>query len=68
MEGGAAHWVEFYDRMIAIESEVLATMEDFAKRLSDEELRAVEITDLEPMRALIAEFKRRANLWREVVR
>jgi hypothetical protein len=67
VEGGASHWVEFYDRMIAIESQVLATMEDFAKRLSDEELRAVEITDLEPIRELIAEFKRRASLWRELV-
>ena len=67
MEGGGAHWVEIYDRMIALESQVLATMEDFAKTLSDEELRAVEITDLGPMRELIAEFKRRANLWRDVL-
>ncbi len=67
MEGGGAHWIEFYDRMIALESQVLATMEDLAKTLSDEELRAVEITDLGPMRELIAEFKRRANLWREVL-
>ena len=42
-------------------------MEDFAKTLSDEERRAVEITDRGPIRELIAEFKRRANLWREVL-
>lgn len=66
MERGAA-WVALYDRMVAVESQVLATMGDFAKKLSNEEIRAIEITDLEPIRELIAEFKRRANLWREVV-
>ena len=42
-------------------------MEDFAKHLADGERRAAEITDLGPMGELIAEFKRRANRWREVL-
>jgi len=62
----AAHWVEFYDRMIEFESEILASMERLAKRLSAEEHRAVDITNLQPMRVLISDFQRRANAWREV--
>ena len=54
-------------RMIAFESPVLATMEGFAKSLSDGELQAVEISDLGPMREFIAEINRRANLCREVL-
>ena len=53
MEAGAA-WVGLYDRLVAVQSQLLATMEDFAKKLSDEEIRAIEITDLEPMREFIA--------------
>ena len=62
----AAHWVEFYDRMVEFESEILASMERLAKMLSAEEHRAVDITNLQPMRVLISDFERRANAWREV--
>jgi hypothetical protein len=62
----AAHWVEFYDRLVVFESEILETMESLSARLSADEQRAVEITNLEPMRELIADFKRRADVWREV--
>jgi hypothetical protein len=62
----AAHWIEFYDRLVAFESEVLAKMEELSSRLSGDEARAVEITNIAPMRDLIADFKRRANAWREV--
>ena len=62
----AAHWIEFYDRLVDFESEVLVSMEGLAKMLSSEEYRAVDITNLQPMRVLIADFQRRANVWREV--
>jgi hypothetical protein len=64
--GRAAHWVEFYDRMVEFESEILVSMERLAKRLSVEEHRAVDITNLQPMRVLILDFQRRARAWREV--
>jgi len=41
-------------------------MEGLAKRLSAEEQRAVDITNLQPMRVLISDFQRRASTWREV--
>ena len=62
----AAHWIEFYDRLVEFESEILVTMEGLAERLSAEEHRAVDITNLQPMRVLISDFQRRANTWREV--
>ena len=66
MEGGAAFWFEFYDRLVADQSQALATMEDYAKGLSGEDLRVAETLELEPLRGLIAEFKRRADLWRAI--
>jgi hypothetical protein len=62
----AAHWIEFYDRLVEFESEILVSMEGLAKRLSAEEHRAVDLTNLQPMRVLISDFRRRANTWREV--
>ena len=62
----AAYWTEFYDRLVAFESEILANMQDLSSRLSGDEARAVEITNIAPMRELIADFARRANVWREV--
>ena len=62
----AAHWLEFYERLIAFESEILTTMQEVSSRLSTEEARAVEITNITPMPALIAAFKLRADVWREV--
>jgi hypothetical protein len=62
----AAHWIEFYDRLVEFESEILVSMEGLAKRLSAEEHRAVDITDLQPIHVLISDFRRRANTWREV--
>ena len=64
--GRAAHWIEFYDRLVEFESEILVSMEGLAKSLSAEEHRAVDITNLQPMRVLISDFRRRANKWREV--
>ena len=64
--GRAAHWIEFYDRLVEFESEILVSMEGLAKRLSVEEHRAVDITNPQPMRVLISDFQRRANTWREV--
>ncbi len=61
----AAHWVEFYERLVAFESEILASMESLSARLSEEEARAVELTNIRPMRELIADFERRASVWRE---
>ena len=62
----AVHWLEFYERLIAFESEILTTMQELSSRLSAEEARAVDITNITPMRDLIADFKRRADVWREV--
>ena len=62
----AAYWIEFYDRLVAYESAILATMEDLASRLSEQEARAVDLTNIAPMKELIADFERRAKVWREV--
>ena len=62
----AAYWVEFYERLVAFETEILATMESLSARFSEEEARAVELTNIGPMRELIADFERRASIWREV--
>ena len=63
MEGGVVDWIGFYERLVANESQVLATIDDFAKKLSEEAFRAAETTDIEPLCELIAEFKGRANRW-----
>ena len=41
-------------------------MEICVSVLSCEDLRVAETLELEPLRRLIAEFKRRADLWRAI--
>src|ERR1700730_1018288 len=49
----ASHWIEFYDRLVEFESEILVSMESLAEGLSAEEHRAVDITNLQPLGVLL---------------
>lgn len=63
--GRAAHWVQFYAQLVEFETRILRTMEEHARELPRDQFQAVELTDLEPMRELIADFERRRDRWRE---
>jgi hypothetical protein len=63
--GRAAHWVQFYAQLVEFETRILQTMEEHARNLPRDQFRAVELTNLKPMRELIADFERRRDRWRE---
>ena len=62
----AEYWIAFYDELVTYQSEMLAKMADLTKNVSDPEARALEINDLGPLRDLIADGRRRAEVWRQV--
>jgi hypothetical protein len=62
----AARWAAFYDELVTFESQILQTMEQMAERLNEDEQRVVLLTNVEPMRKLIADFSQRAERWRQV--
>lgn len=62
----AEFWIAFYDELVTYQSEMLAEMAELTKNFSDPEARAIEVDDLRPLRDLIADGKRRAEVWRQV--
>jgi hypothetical protein len=63
--GRAAHWVQFYAQLVEFENRILQTMEEHARELPRDQARAVEVTNIKPMRELIADFERRRDRWKE---
>ena len=64
----AAHAVErvaHYDELIRFESRILEQMEELAGSLSAAARQEVEASNIEPLRALIDELKRRRDSWAE---
>ena len=59
----AEHWAGFYARLVTFEEEILDQMLQLSQRLSDAEQKVVDETNLEPMRVLIEDFRRRGNNW-----
>ena len=60
----AAHWADFYDRLLDFERQILARMVTLAEQLPPDEATAVEETNITPLRDLIQEFEVRAAAWR----
>jgi hypothetical protein len=59
----AAERVTFYDDLVRFESQVLERMLDLAKSLEGEMRREVEASNIDPLRALIAELMHRRDEW-----
>jgi hypothetical protein len=60
----AAHWAEFYERLTAFEMEILDKMLSLAQHLPPDQVAAVELTNINPLRELIKDFQDRATTWR----
>ena len=61
----ATYWAEFYDRLVQFESRILATMIELSAKLTGDEKKMVEETNIQPLRDLIADFARRRDAWRK---
>src|SRR5205807_1864757 len=54
-----------YREMLSFEQEILERMRRWARSRPDSLRRAVEISDIEPMEALVEQFRERLNYWQE---
>jgi hypothetical protein len=61
----AAERAAHYDELIRFEKRILAQMLELARSLSADALREVEASNIEPLRALIEELRRRRDAWAE---
>jgi hypothetical protein len=59
----AAERVIFYDDLVRFESQVLERMLDLAKSLGGEMRMEIEASNVDPLRALIAELMHRRDVW-----
>lgn len=60
---GAEGMVERYDRVIAHQEAALERMRELQRKLPDAAQQIVEDRDLQPLRALIDEFRARRAFW-----
>ncbi|HEY8810923.1 MAG TPA: hypothetical protein VIO86_00370 [Candidatus Dormibacteraeota bacterium] len=61
----AAHWREFYDQVINFEERILRQMIELSSNMAEEQRHLVQETNIQPLGALIDDFKRRRQLWRQ---
>jgi len=54
-----------YREMLSFEQEILERMRRWARSRPDSLRRAVEISDIEPMEALVGQFRERLSYWQE---
>ena len=59
----AAERVSHYEELIRFESRILEQMEELAGSLSEAARQEVEVSNIEPLRALIDELRRRRDTW-----
>lgn len=59
----AARWIRFYDELIAYEESVLSAMQELSAEMPEEEREMVLRTNVEPLQELVADFRRRRQLW-----
>jgi hypothetical protein len=60
----ARHWAAFYQELIRYEERILESMRELSAGMSAGEKEAVRKTNLEPLEELLADFRRRLELWR----
>ena len=63
--GHAAERVAYYEELIRFESQILVEMREGALSLSAEASKEVEATNIDPLRGLIDELRRRRDSWAE---
>jgi hypothetical protein len=63
--GRAGERVSHYEELIRFESRILEQMEGLAGSLSEAARREVQASNIEPLRALIDELRRRRDSWAE---
>jgi hypothetical protein len=63
----ARKWASVYQRIVTLEREVLARVVELASRLDGTAKRAVELSNITPLRDLIDVFEQRAAYWQSRV-